>query len=429
MTASAQVLIVGGGPAGASTAWALARLGVDVLVLDRAHFPRDKACAEYLSPQASRILADMGALDAVEGAGAAQLAGMVVRAPSGDEIRGEFAAQHGFRGFRDRGLGLRRRLLDPILLDAARRAGARVAEGVRVTDLETDGRGRVTGVRTLEGGAERVRHAAVVVGADGLRSVVGRRLGLVRRAPWPRRIAFVAHYAGVAGVGDCGEMHVERDGYVGIADVGNGETNVAVVVPARRARDGNAAPDAFLAGWIARRPHLAPRFARAERVARVRATGPFAVRARRAWAPGAALVGDAADFFDPFTGEGIYAALRGGELAAPYLHDACTAPTRRASERALAGYERRRRHEFGGKWTVERLVGAAVASPLLINHAARVLSRRRDMADLLVGVTGDFVPPREVLRLGYLARLLLPPLRGGPRSAIAGARQSLFADR
>src|SRR5207302_8007051 len=62
----AEVIVVGGGPAGAATAWALAKEGVDVLVLDRARFPRDKICAEYLSPEASRILADMGVLDEIE---------------------------------------------------------------------------------------------------------------------------------------------------------------------------------------------------------------------------------------------------------------------------------------------------------------------------------------------------------------------------
>jgi menaquinone-9 beta-reductase len=398
----AEVIVVGGGPAGSATAWALARAGVDVLVLDRARFPRDKVCAEYLSPQASRILSEMGALEAVEAAGAAQLSGMLVRSPSGAEIYGEFAASHGFRGFRDRGLALRRRELDTILLDSARASGARVAEGSRVVDILRDGVGRVTGVRT----ESRTISGKLVVGADGLRSIVGRRLGLTHHAFWPRRIALVTHYRGVDGIGRCGEMHVERDGYVGLADVGNGETNVALVVSSRAARLIRGDPAGFLTAWIARRPHLTPRFANAERVSDVGVTGPFAQHARRAWAPGAALVGDAADFFDPFTGEGIYAALRGGELLLPYAIEAVRATTTRQADIALSAYERCRRHEFTGKWIVERIVGAATAYPAVMNRAARTLARRRDMADLFVGVTGDFVPPREVLRPSYLLRLL-----------------------
>ena len=415
-TRGAQVIIVGGGPGGASCAWALARAGLDVLVLDRARFPRDKPCGEYLSPQASRYLADMGVLERVEGAGAAQLAGMVVRAPDGGEIRGQFAAAHGFRGFRDRGLALRRRALDPILLGAARDAGARVEEGVKVTGLLTDERGRVGGVRVArEGGGERSLAAPLVIGADGLRSIVARRLGLAHSARWPRRVALVTHYRGVAGLGDSGEMHVDAHGYLGVAPLGDGVANVAVVVPVRRARTIHGDPIGFLERWIADRPQLAPRFEDAERISPVMATGPFASSARRAWGPGAALVGDAADFYDPFTGEGIYAAMRGAELLAPLAEEAVRAlssgraPTRGAlaADRALAEYERRRRQTFAGKWAVERMVAGAVAVPALMNRAARALTKRRDMADLLVGVTGDFVPAREVLRAGYILRLLI----------------------
>lgn len=118
-------------------------------------------------------------------------------------------------------------------------------------------------------------------------------------------------------------------------------------------------------------------------------------------------MGDAADFYDPFTGEGIYAALRGGELLAPFLERAVSARTLRESDAALADYDAARASEFGGKWKVERLVALAVASPALMNRAARALSQRKEMADLLVGVAGDFVPPREVLSLRYLSRLLL----------------------
>jgi flavin-dependent dehydrogenase len=408
----ADVLIVGGGPAGSSLAFNLARAGVRVVVLDRARFPRPKPCAEYLSPQASRVLADMGVLDKVERSGAAQLAGMVIRSPSGTCVVGEFEGCS-IKGFRDRGLSVQREILDAIVLDGARTAGADVREGVRVVDLERDPGGRVRGVRTVSG--ERI-DAGFVVGADGLRSVVARRLGVARTARWPRRYALVTHYRGVAGIGRCGEMHVERGGYVGIADVGGGLTTVALVVPRRLATSFAAGREDFLDRWLAARPQLASRFMGATRASPVVATGPFASRARRAHAGGAALVGDAADFFDPFTGEGIYAALRGGELLAPFVVESLGAATARQADAALAAYDRARRREFGGKWIVEWIIGAVVGSPSLMNRAARVLAARKDMADLLVGVTGDFVPARAVLNARYLLTLFALP-----RSLVAPA--------
>jgi flavin-dependent dehydrogenase len=307
--------------------------------------------------------------------------------------------------------------LDPILLDRARAAGAEVREGVRVSDVARDAAGRTIGVQRLgEDGVVRTVHAHLVVGADGLRSVIARRLGLHRSGRWPRRLALVAHYEDFGGIGAWGEMHVERGvGYVGLAAVDDGLTNVAMVVPQRFAAEVSADRTAFFERWLRERPQLADRVAGARRVSPVLATGPFASHAPRAWSPGAALVGDAADFFDPFTGEGIYAALRGGELVAPYLaqaiaHTAAHDPA--AADAALASYERARRAEFRGKWMVEKLIGSAVAFAPAINYFARTLEARKDMADLLVGVTGDFVPAREVLRPRYLLNLFRQS--GGP---------------
>jgi geranylgeranyl reductase family protein len=404
----ADVIVVGAGPAGSATAFFLASQGVDVLLLDRAGFPRDKICSEYLSPQASRILQAIGALERVEAAGAARLSGMMVRAPSGLSFRGRFVGTHRFRGFRDDGLALRRTILDPLLLERARSAGARVREQARVADVTRDDAGRATGVIVADASGERASlRAKLIVGADGLRSVVSRRLGLARRSRWPSRIALVSHYSGVVGMGDVGEMHVDRDGYFGLAPVGGGVINVALVVPVARAKDIAGAREEFFEEWIDDRPHLRERFAGARRVTPVRATGPFASAVRRAWAPGAAVVGDAADFFDPFTGEGIYTALRGGELLSSFVLESLAAPAR-AANAPLAAYDRTRRAEFGGKWRLERLVGAAVAFPTLMNRAVRVLARRQDLADLFVGAAGDFVPPREVLRLSNLGLLLVP---------------------
>jgi flavin-dependent dehydrogenase len=205
-------------------------------------------------------------------------------------------------------------------------------------------------------------------------------------------------------------MHVDSGGYFGIVDVGRGLMNVAVVVPIARAREIGESRTDFFEQWIAARPHLAERFVGAERVTPVRATGPFASVSRPAWAPGAALVGDAADFFDPFTGEGMYAALRGGELLAPFIVEALRGGgSARDEDRALSGYERARRREFGGKWKLERIVGMAIAYPYFLNNAAKALARRKDMADLLVGVAGDFIPASLVLNPRFLFDLFISP--------------------
>jgi len=155
----------------------LARAGASVLLVDRARFPRDKACSEYLSPGDHAILERLGGgiLDAVEGAAHAKLYGMKVVAPCGAAMCGRFRG-----GPRPYSFALPRTTFDTILVAAAAREGAIVREGLTVESVVFDGN-TAAGVFARSGNGKRETYRSrVVVGADGLRSVVARCLGLVR---------------------------------------------------------------------------------------------------------------------------------------------------------------------------------------------------------------------------------------------------------
>jgi len=384
-----DAVVVGAGPAGSATALQLARAGARVLLLDRARFPREKPCSEYLSPESTRVLERLGrdVLGAVAAASPARLTGMKVVAPSGAAVVGRFETFS---------FALPRTRFDTILRNAAEGAGAEVREGVKVEELVYDG-GAVAGVTAQETGNRKrdTYRARVVVGADGLRSVVARRLGKVHTAG-PRRIAFTAHVADVRDVHELGEMHVGRPGYVGLGPIGNGVTTVALVVPVAEAKRG-----ARFFAELNRFPGVAGRFDARRIVRHVLATGPFARWSRRPVTNGALLVGDAADFFDPFTGQGIYSALRGAELAAAAILATL------ATGASLQPYARARRREFTGKWLLERMIGIAVGWPALIERVVGRMIRRPELAHLLVRATGNCVPARAALTPAVLAGLVL----------------------
>jgi menaquinone-9 beta-reductase len=400
--APVDVLVVGAGPGGSAAAALLARQGHRVRLVDRAAFPRDKACSEYMSPETVRLLDRLGVLPALEAAGA-PLHGTAVTAARGSRLHCRFALA-GPPPFRPTGLSVARRLLDHALVDAARDAGAEVGERTAVEELLYD-RGAVAGavVRDAEGRRHTIR-ARLTIGADGLHSIVARRIGR-RRHGHPRRLAFVAHVDGVAGMEGSAELHVGARGYVGLNRIGGGHTNVALVVPAARGVEARGRTEAFFLEALETFPGVSGRVAGGRLARKVLATGPFAAWSGRVVTDGAALVGDAADFFDPFTGEGIHSALLGATLLAETAGPALDARGAVTAAR-LAGYRRARRRAFAGKWAVERLIGYGMLFPALFDRAVERLGRRAGMADTLVGVTGDFVPARRVLNPLFLARML-----------------------
>jgi flavin-dependent dehydrogenase len=250
-------------------------------------------------------------------------------------------------------------------------------------------------------GAERREIGCrLVVGADGLRSVVVRRLGLLRRPPRLRKLALTAHVTGMGRLEDGGELHVAPWGTIGIAPIGAGACNVTLVLPEREAGVVAGAKEEYFDRVLA----TCSRLRGARREDMVLATGPFDWPVRAAVVDGAALVGDAAGYFDPFTGQGIYRALRGAALLAGTATDALRAGD--LSALALQPYEQARRRAFGPGTRLQRLIELFLARPALMRVAGDRFHRRPSLAHALVAVTGDLEPVRTLWAPRTLARLL-----------------------
>ena len=218
----------------------------------------------------------------------------------------------------------------------------------------------------------------------------------------------MGHFRGVSTPREHGEMIVTPYGYCGINPLPGGLTNVCIVVDPRRrgaALPGRPGLAAFFRRAIDAEALTRRRMARAELAEGLWATGPMACRSARSVADGALLVGDAAGFFDPFTGEGIGMALRGGEMAAEVLGDALRQNDLSAA--GLARYETLRRGAFAARLRLDRILQALLARPRLASWVARRMRRDQGLADQLARVTGDIAEASDVLRPKFVARLLL----------------------
>lgn len=384
-----DVLVVGAGPAGSAAAATLARAGRDVLLVEAREHPRPKACAEYASPRIADELARWETAPAWRGV-ARPVDGMdVIR--GADRVRIEYRDQAG----RARpAWGVDRLGFDALLAASASAAGAQLRQRTRLERLlHEEGRVRGAVLRTDDGPLE-VR-AGWVVGADGARSTVARELG-VARPPRIRRVGLVTHVDGSGGLDDHGEMHVGQGFYVGLAPLPGGGLNVGMALP----MNGRAFAEQRYERAIAGLPAVAARLAGLRRTTPLRGVAPIGHRVARVAGPGWLLVGDAAGFLDPFTGEGIYRALRSGRAVA----DAILA----AGPDAAGRYAADRRRIFAAKAALTWVVQAMLAAPPVLGYALRRLGDRPEAAAVLGSALGDVRPATDALAPRFIGSVLRP---------------------
>jgi flavin-dependent dehydrogenase len=399
-----DVAIVGGGPAGAVLATYLAGRGREVMVLERSLAWHWRAGGVFTSPAAVVVLRRVGLDTATLAAVARPIPAMRVETASGTAFRLTYGADTGG----EPAVGFDRSRLDPALLDRAAMAGAEIRRGWHVTGLDLD-EGTLTG-RRPDGGAFAVR-ASVIAGADGLHSIVARTAGVARPARLPPRVGLTYHLPDPDPTG-CRDarMRVFRDGYVGIAPVAGGRVNVGIVLGrswrAALAREGRRAVVDSIVADIPPTEEDSASWRDGEPTDTIEGAWPLGHRVTRRAGRGWLLVGDAAGFLDPFTGEGLHRALVSTEVAAAAIE--AYARGGRNTTGAFDAYERAMQRRFRTKDVVSWLVQGFLGSPALFEYAARRLADRPGVRATMGLVMGDLVPASRALDPRYLASLLAP---------------------
>lgn len=392
-----DVLIVGAGPAGSSAAIRLARQGLEVLLVDRCRFPRLKPCGEYYNPEGCHLLAELGVLPGIHAAGAHPVEALQLVAGKGCGLVVPFAGLSS----QNRALSLGREVLDTLLVEEARRSGAVVWEEALVREPLWEAGAVCGGVVRIDG-VEREVRARLTLAADGLRSRFARCLGLGVGDGGRKKIGLAARYRLAAGVPPRVLMSAVGDGCCGLA-VRGGEANLGMVADGSRAREMGGDPAAFFQRELARFPQLAECVDGSPKS--LRTVGSLTWLTRRQSMAGCLLLGDAAGFYDPFTGQGVTFALLTARIAARIALEALA--DHDLSARRLEQYSRERRRLLGPKLLVQRIIQGVIAQPRLLDHVVDRLNRRPETARTLVGVIADVLPANQAMWPGFLARLVL----------------------
>ncbi len=386
-----DVAIAGGGPAGSAAAIALAEAGLHALIVDKSQFPRNKACGEYVSAGAVEQLRTLG----LEGALAPQAAPLEGIRLSGNGVRVELR-------FSKTGWALPRLRLDDELLRAALSRGATFMHA-RIEDVREEESGSLLTVREPSGETRGVR-ARFVIGADGAQSIVARKCGLSAAPRGEQRFALGGHYRGLRDLDRFVEMFVEGSSYFAVNPFDAAHANIMVIVHEKDLSARKDDVDQFIRERARALSGDAARFAGVQLEGKRVAVGPLAHSTRALTAGNVLLVGDAAGFIDPFTGQGVYLALRGGIAAAGAIAAAVAAPA--SGRSAIKNYATELAAEMRRRGKLARIVRSFTGSAALSKRAARNVERDPERAQVLIDAIAGCGPVGPALALGNLLRLV-----------------------
>jgi menaquinone-9 beta-reductase len=403
----ADVVVVGAGPAGAATAYHLAQAGVDVLLLEKAAFPRDKVCGDGLTPRAVKQLVGMG---------------FDLDAPGWHKNKGLRIIGAGHRlelpwpelaAYPPYGAARARTDLDELLARHAQKAGARLLERTSVTGPVLDPAGRVVGVtaRPLDedgrrAGDEITYRAPVVVACDGVSARLALALGLARREDRPMAVAVRAYYETPRHDDEWMESWLELwdgepgrsnllPGYGWIFGLGNGTANVGMGILDSSAAFRSVDYKQVLGSWLSHTP-AEWGFTDENRVGRIGSAAlPMGFNRKPHYTRGALLVGDAGGMVNPFNGEGIDYALEAGHLAADTVLQALARPEGPPRERVLEGYAAALDSSYGGYFTLGRVFAGMIGNPTVMKLATRYGLPRPALMRFMLKLMANLTDPRD----------------------------------
>jgi geranylgeranyl reductase family protein len=397
---TADVIVVGAGPAGSAAAYHLATAGLDVLMLEKTSFPREKVCGDGLTPRAVKALTTMG-ISTDERDGWLRNKGLRIIG-GGGRIELAWPDLSAFPGF---GTIRARTDFDQLLARHAQKAGVRLLENVTVTGPTLDERtGRVTGVMARaknHDGAEKRFGARLVVAADGNSSRLSVSMGLHKRDDRPLGVAVRTYYTSPRHDDDYLEAWLDlwdgKDllpGYGWIFGMGDGTSNIGLGLLNTSDAFGHIDYRALLRRWLSAMP-AEWGFSEENRTEPVRGAAlPMGFNRTPHYTRNLMLVGDAGGMVNPFNGEGIAYAMESGEIAARTIVQALGRPTAAGAERVLQGYPVALKENYGGYYTLGRTFVKMIGHPAFMKFATRHGIKRPAVMRMTMKLLGNLTEPR-----------------------------------